>query len=138
MRCSLRIASRLSELKSLAEQLDVLADTWSLPKKCLAEINLILDELVTNIIEHGAAQGGWIDITLVREEQLLTMTISDDGPAFDISNCPTPDTTLPLAERCCGGLGIHLVRKLTDSHHYHRTGGKNIVTLTKTLPKEGS
>ncbi|MEE4134461.1 MAG: ATP-binding protein [Desulforhopalus sp.] len=138
MHCSLRIASQLSELKSLAEQLDVLADKWSLPKKCQAEINLILDELVTNIIEHGAAQGEWIDIALVREGQLLTMTISDDGPAFDISSCPIPDTTLPLAKRCCGGLGIHLVRKLTDSHHYHRIGGKNIVTLTKTLPKEGS
>ena len=58
----------------------------------------------------------------------LMVTVSDDGVAFNPLAVPPPDTTLPLEERELGGLGIHLVRNLTDEATYGRLGGRNVIT----------
>jgi anti-sigma regulatory factor (Ser/Thr protein kinase) len=38
-----------------------------------------------------------------------------------------------LDERVVGGLGIHLVRQLTDGLEYQRHEGKNLLTMRKRL-----
>jgi anti-sigma regulatory factor (Ser/Thr protein kinase) len=57
----------------------------------------------------------------------------DDGQPFDPLLAPTPDTSAPLESRAIGGLGIHLVRKLTTSQRYARTGALNRLLVTKRL-----
>lgn len=137
MQSSIRIKNDLSELNILQTHLKLLQSKWLLPTKISSEINLLLDELITNIIEHGDQENEhFIDIALDRNKRMLTIEIKDDGPQFDPTSCKTPDITLPLEKRRCGGLGIHLVRTFSDSCSYKRLKNKNIFTLQKTLPKE--
>jgi serine/threonine-protein kinase RsbW len=137
MNISFQITNDLSELTTLQAQLQPLQKTWSLPKKTVIEINLILEELVTNIIKHGdSGNKHIIEINLSKKKQQLTMIVMDDGPPFDPTLCELPDITLPLEKRQCGGLGIHFVCKLSDCRNYSRSKNKNILTLKKNLPKE--
>ena len=39
------------------------------------------------------------------------------------------DTTLSAAERKIGGLGIHMVRRMTSSMEYQRIANENVLTI---------
>ena len=56
-----------------------------------------------------------------------------DGPPFDPFRQAAPDTTLSVADRPIGGLGIHLVRELMDEVSYERRDARNVVILVKQL-----
>ena len=60
----------------------------------------------------------------------MHLTIQDNGPAFDPSTAGVPDTALPADERPVGGLGLHLVRTLSDSFDYSREGDRNRYVIT--------
>ena len=58
--------------------------------------------------------------------------MEDDGKPFNLLEKDTEEAiNKPLAERKIGGLGIHFVRQLVDEIRYERSGGKNIVSLTR-------
>jgi serine/threonine-protein kinase RsbW len=137
MKISFRINNDLSELNTLLDRLQILEHKWALSKKTLAEINLVLDELITNTIEHGdSGKKHPIDITLTKTDLKLIIQIIDAGLPFDPTLCKLPDTSLPLEQRRCGGLGILLVSQFCDYWNYTRSKNNNILTLQKTLPKE--
>ncbi len=137
MKTSFQIKNDMAELENLLEQLQSLQHKWSLPRKCLSEINLVLDELITNTIEHGDSNKKYpIHITLTKTGRDLTIEIVDTGPPFDPTINVAPDITLPLEQRKCGGLGIYLARQFCDCWNYSRLPDKNVLTLQKTLPKE--
>jgi anti-sigma regulatory factor (Ser/Thr protein kinase) len=44
-----------------------------------------------------------------------------------------PDLKCPIDERPIGGLGIYLVRTYMNELEYARTGGKNRLTMRKSM-----
>ena len=72
-------------------------------------------------------------MTLALEGDELTIRVEDDGRAFDPLQAPPPDLDLPLEERPVGGLGIHIVRSVMDAVEYQRRGGRNVLTMRKTI-----
>jgi anti-sigma regulatory factor (Ser/Thr protein kinase) len=115
------------------------AEAWLLaydpPPKALYLVPLAIEELVTNCIHYGYDDAGehTIVIMLSVADQTLTMTVVDDGHEFDPLARETPDLTLPAEDRPIGGLGIHLLRSLSDDMAYERRDGMNRLTLTKRL-----
>ena len=97
--------------------------------------NLAVEELVTNCIKYGYADTGQhvIEINMAVEAGELRMEIIDDGLPFDPLQQPSPDITLPPESREIGGLGLHLLRTLSDDMTYARVDGKNRVTLVKRV-----
>ena len=96
--------------------------------------NLAIEELATNCIKYGYddAETHIIGVELELSPACLTVTITDDGHPFNPLELPEPDTNLPIEERPIGGLGIHLLRKLSSEMRYERADGKNRVTLIKS------
>lgn len=137
MNFSFQITNDLAELKTLQARLEALQSLWSLSPKTAAEINLILEEIVANIIAHGdSSKQTPITITLAREGQELTMIVVDEGPTFDPTICTSPDITLPLQHRQPGGLGLHLVRSFCQCCSYTRENNSNVLILKRRIPKE--
>ncbi len=101
---------------------------------------LVIEELVTNIIKYGYDDNSAHDIQIEArlEDDKLVMEISDDGHPFDPWNAPAPDLSLPADQRPIGGLGLHLVRNMSDSFAYERHDDKNIVTISKNLVSPSS
>ena len=129
----LRLPSRLEAIAGLAEEV-----TAFLPDqpRVAFEINLCLDELLTNTISHGLGGAGdhFIDVRLERSDAWLEVVIKDDAPAFDpFAEVGPPDLDTDLEQRPIGGLGVHFVRTLVDVVGVSHEGGGNRVTLRKRL-----
>ena len=73
---------------------------------------------------------GLIDVTLSREGDSVRAEVADDASPFNPLLAPSPDISAALDARQPGGLGIALVRGLTDDVRYERRGGHNRLTLT--------
>ena len=57
------------------------------------------------------------------------MKVSDEGIPFNPFALSKPDTSLGIDDREIGGLGVTLVREMTDSQEYDRLSGRNVITL---------
>lgn len=121
-------AEALPRVVAFVEEMAEL-DDWA-PDLVLRS-NLILEELILNTLTHGRTSGlSDIEVTLESGENSVTITLVDDGAAFDpLTDEPSPDTDLPLQERSIGGLGLHLVRTMAEDLAYKHADGKNHLTL---------
>jgi anti-sigma regulatory factor (Ser/Thr protein kinase) len=105
------------------------------PESVLHDLNLVVAELLTNIISYGYTDSREheISVRLSVEPGEMRVDVEDDGQPFNPLQAPEPDTTKPLEDRAVGGLGVHLVRKLTDGLEYRRHEGKNLLVIKKRL-----
>ena len=105
--------------------------------KLLMQIDLAVEEIFVNIAHYAyAPQTGEATITcnLNKETREMQIIFSDAGKPFNPLDRDEPDVTLPAEERGIGGLGIFLTKKYMDEVSYEYSGGKNNLTLKKTLP----
>lgn len=90
--------------------------------------DLAIEEIVVNVLRHGARGGpkGPIGLTVELDAaDGVLLTFADDEHEFDPWSLPAPDVNVPLDERKVGGLGVHLVRTLARRVAYERKGGRN-------------
>jgi anti-sigma regulatory factor (Ser/Thr protein kinase) len=65
------------------------------------------------------------------------VTLLDTCLGFDPTTVSSPDTSLPLAERPFGGMGVHMMREFCDELTYRRTeNNENELTLLKHVVSE--
>jgi anti-sigma regulatory factor (Ser/Thr protein kinase) len=126
-----------SDLATLCERLEGIGGTLKLSRRSIFEINLALDELFTNIISYGYDDQAEhrVRMCISDEGDRLTIVVEDDGIPFNPVDRPPPDAPCRIDSCQIGGLGIHLVRNLMDEVAYRRCGGKNVLTLTKTIER---
>jgi anti-sigma regulatory factor (Ser/Thr protein kinase) len=136
-RLRVELAPDLAEIGRLTEAFEALAGELQLSSAVTFELTLVLDELVTNVINYGGIPSGGerIRIEFRADDGALEITISDPGKPFDPRNAAPPDTDSPLEDRKIGGLGVHLVRNMVDTLAYRHEGGRNIVTLLKRIDR---
>jgi serine/threonine-protein kinase RsbW len=90
-----------------------------------------LDEILSNVVRHGLGnRPGVIEVTVSHKGAVLQAEVADPAPPFNPLLAPPPDTSSPLEERQPGGLGIALVRALTDELAYERRDDRNRLTMT--------
>lgn len=135
VRQTFTLANDLAEISRLADGIETFCAPLDPGPKDLMAVQLAVEEAVTNVINHGYADGQphTFTVELALEERRLTTVITDDAPAYDPLARPDVDTSKPLEEREIGGLGVHLVKKLMDSAHYERRDGRNVLTLVRTF-----
>ncbi len=99
------------------------------------ELIVAVNEALANIVRHAYQRGpGKIKVTVRCGGGAVAVILLDGGPGFDPTLVPSPDTTLPLAERPFGGMGVHMMRSFCDEVRYRRTGrGENELTLVKQV-----
>jgi serine/threonine-protein kinase RsbW len=100
----------------------------------LADAELCLDELVTNVVRYAwtpAADPGSHTITVAvdRTPFELEIVIQDDGRPFDLTAAVLPPIARTLEEATPGGRGLLLVRSIAPRLSYERREGVNRVTL---------
>lgn len=129
------ITNNVDELPILAGRIEELAEKWELPMPLTMNLNLVLEEAVSNVIFYAFndQEKHEINITFNIESNVLTIEITDDGIAFDPTLRKQPDLTLPAEERPIGGLGIFLISKIMDTVKYSRHNNNNILTLIKNI-----
>src|SRR5262245_2533817 len=129
----IKLHNKLSELDRFNQALTEFGRQHRLPDKVMHDLNLALEEILTNIISYGYidSREHEIRVSLSALPGEVRAEVEDDGQPFNPLEAPEPDITKPLEERTIGGLGIHLVRKLMDALEYKRRADRNILTIRK-------
>jgi serine/threonine-protein kinase RsbW len=109
-------------------------------QEVLFDVRLAVEEVVTNVIEHGyrGAAAGPVTVRFRRDPTEVVVTVEDLARPFDPTQVKSPDITAPIEERRIGGLGWHFVRQVMDDvrHEHLSANGStkgNRVTLVKRL-----
>ena len=84
--------------------------------KQIYEIDLAVDEAVSNIIDHAYKGLGRGDVRfkINHTDEAMTIVLADDGKAVEFSKVPKPDLTSPLADRCERGVGVVRSHQMMD------------------------
>jgi len=108
----------------------------------IADVELICEELLTNVVRENTADGGriaiMVDCLLDRDD--IRLVFRDAGAPFDPLARAAPDLAQPVEERAIGGLGIHIVRELADDARYSHVDGQNVleIRLRRTPASQGA
>jgi anti-sigma regulatory factor (Ser/Thr protein kinase) len=135
MKASADFLSDRAELAKIEPFTAEFASAAGLSDKDLFALQIVVEELVTNVVDYGGVPAGEhaARVNLAAENETLTIVITDRGAEYNPLLREDPDVTLPAEERPIGGLGVHFCKKLTDAQSYARVDGENILTLTKKL-----
>src|SRR3954449_9887620 len=80
----------------------------AVPDDELAALRLLITELLTNSVRHGAAEHGWITLDVEIYANAVRAVVTDRGPGFTLQGAPEPHSDRP------GGWGLCLVDRLAD------------------------
>lgn len=95
-----------------------------------ARLAIMIEELVTNLVEHGGiGEHGVVELILTQEDGVIAIALSDTGVAFDL-RATESDEDIP--ERG-GGAGIDLVRAWAEIVDYRSGNGENRLILKMWL-----
>jgi len=112
----LDLRARLDNLVEICDFVGGSALELGLTGLAVEDIKVCVDEVATNIVKHGYGnEEGGLSVEVFREANDVVVKIVDQAPPFDPNLAPTPDLTLPLHDRPVGGMGVHLIKTLTDS-----------------------
>ena len=128
----------LSELARIAEEIESHGEACGWPTKWILNLNLSLDELITNTVSYGYQDTDEheIRVTLTERNGALVVVVEDDGMAFDpLTSAPVPDPEADMEERPIGGLGVYFVKTLMDEVAYERVDNCNRITLIQRTPE---
>ena len=125
------LENRIGELVKLTHAINSFGKANNIKRDALYEVELALEEIFTNTVSYGYKDDGIhsikIDIELAGNE--IRVQMEDDAIAFNPLDAPEVDTEKPLDERLIGGLGLHLVKMMTDKISYERAENKNILRI---------
>jgi len=125
---------QVSEIARLINWVEACCAADGLADDLRFKMTLALDEAVMNVITNAFAEMPPPHLITVRLEitaEAFAAEVIDNGHPFDPTGAPEPDLTLPLERRQPGGLGVHLMRAMTDRLHYRRSNDRNILRLEK-------
>lgn len=133
--CHLTIKNQLLELTRLQKTLEEFFEQHDLSAEVAGEMMLVSEELLVNTISYGYQDEleHAIDIKLSIKGDRFSMTLIDDGQAFNPLHQQAPLMGQPAEDVAIGGLGIPLIRALSDQQHYQHRNGQNIFIFTKVL-----
>jgi len=130
---SLTVPAVLDSLEPVTAFVECLAAEAGLDMRKAYQLRLAVEELLTNIIEHGygpARADGQVVIEGDAGNHQVRIRLTDTAARFDPVHAPDPtDLDRPLRERTVGSLGLYLARRSVDRLSYEYIDGANRTTV---------
>jgi len=127
--------NKLSDSSKLSDFLASYAKTYMIPDDIYNDLRLVLEEAFVNIASYAFTKGDTqtitVEINSTTEE--ISITFRDAGIAFD--PLTMTEDRIETDDHSKGGMGIHIIKSLTDHQKYCRVGHSNVFTVTKHYTK---
>jgi anti-sigma regulatory factor (Ser/Thr protein kinase) len=125
----------VSEVARVLDAMETFGEEHGLPAKKIFQFNLALDELITNIVSYGFAEGdeSRIELSVSLQDGLVSAELVDNGKAFNPVDAALPELGEGIEDREVGGLGLRLVRTYMDRLDYQRDGALNRLRLQMNM-----
>lgn len=135
MKKELKLKNQISELERVNQFVGEIGDELGLDMELQMNLNLVLEEMVSNVIFYAYPEGKTAEIELVAEShgKELTFVLTDRGKEFDPTAKEDANPDINPMERDIGGMGIYIVKNIMNEVSYQRLEGKNLLTMTKEI-----
>lgn len=95
-------------------------------------VQLCIEELVTNALRYGSPENSKVNVSVALDikEDNVVLVIEDDAQPFDpLTQAPAPDLSTDIENRTVGGLGIHMLKTMTQTMQYEYINRHNRMIL---------
>jgi serine/threonine-protein kinase RsbW len=135
MRKEIKLKNQVEELEHVARFVEEIGKELGLDMELRMNLNLVMEEMVSNIIFYAYPEGteGTIELATESDGKELTFFLSDQGREFDPTQKKDPDLDINPAKRDIGGMGIYIVKNIMDHVSYQRLKGKNLLIMKKVI-----
>lgn len=114
----------------IGQETEIFGKKQSVAAVKIFSLQLIIEEIVTNVIKYGRQTGKEIiSVEAEAKDDGVILTIRDNSAPFNPLETKLTDTTLSVEERDIGGLGLVLVRKKAKSIEYVYENEWNVVNV---------
>ena len=97
------------------------------------QIAIAAEEIFVNIAHYAYnPEVGGAAVRIAAGDEIV-IEFEDSGNPYNPLERENPDITLGAEEREIGGLGVFMVGKIMDTVEYRHEGGKNILSIRKTI-----
>ena len=129
----LSVDALLDNLQTVRSYIDQTGAQLGVDETALADLRLAVDEAVTNVVIHGYGDlEGKVEIQMEAQGDSVVIRIRDHAKTFDPRCVNTPQLDTALKDRPFGGMGIFLIKKMTDKAEFiPLQGGGNEIRLVK-------
>jgi len=129
------ISNSIDKLEELTQWLAAWMDEHQVAKSVAYKLRFAMEEIATNAVYYGFPTGtsGTVTARITADAILpkYSLEILDDGEPFNpLEETPEADTESDLDDREIGGLGVFLVKNLSEDCHYLRDNGWNHLTIS--------
>jgi anti-sigma regulatory factor (Ser/Thr protein kinase) len=125
-----KIKSKIDDLEQMNFTVKGFLEACDIVDQTIFKVNLILEELITNIIKYGfECKDKKYDILIylsLKIKNKVYLRIEDSGREFNPLSAPPPEIDVSIEEMQVGGLGIHLVKNIISDMDYQRLGDVNV------------
>ena len=109
----------IDSLEAIFAFLRAFADEHDFGERIVFCINLVVEELFTNLVRHNRGGGDTVTLALDHDDDQVFLELIDvDVEPFDESKIAAVAVDAGIDERRPGGLGVHLVRTMVDDLKY--------------------
>jgi serine/threonine-protein kinase RsbW len=135
MKKEIKLKNQVGELEHVAVFIEEICEELGLGMELQMNLNLVLEEMVSNIIFYAYPEGTDAKIELMAEYdgKELTFVLSDQGREFDPTLKEDADVDVNPIDREIGGMGIWIVKNIMNQVTYQRLEGKNLLTMKKEI-----
>jgi serine/threonine-protein kinase RsbW len=127
------ICNDIAELESVSKAMENIGAEHGVPEKSLIQLQVVLDEMVSNVIKYAWPDAGTheIGIRITVGSDGVEVEIIDDGRMFNPLAAPEPEKPLLGQRPRPGGVGVYMTKQLVDAIRYARSGDRNHTTFIK-------
>jgi serine/threonine-protein kinase RsbW len=135
MKKEIKIKNEVGELERVNQFVEEIGAELGLDMELQMNLNLVMEEMVSNVIFYAYPEGKHEEIELVAESdgKELTFVLSDKGKEFDPTMKEDADPNINPMDRDIGGMGIYIVKNIMNKVTYQRLEGKNLLTMKKNI-----
>ncbi|MBI1209185.1 MAG: hypothetical protein GC191_18080 [Azospirillum sp.] len=135
LRQSLTLECRIDDLVRIPRWFEEACSFPGLPSDLLFDLMVCAYEAAANIILYGYdnPKGHAITLEFARSDDVLVLSIEDDGRPFNPLERPEPPAVSTIADAPISGRGILLIRRLSDGLEYSRAAQYNRLVIRRNL-----
>ena len=132
-RHSITVSASTSQIADVRDFVAHHAEAYGFSQEDVHDIKLAVDEAYTNVIKHAynfdATKN--VQVKILTKGNEFTISLADEGTAFDPSTYKEPDIPQRIMLRKRGGVGVYLIHKLMDRVEYRNDGVQNEILMSK-------
>lgn len=135
MRKEIKLKNQVGELERVNRFVEEIGEELGLDMELQMNLNLVMEEMVSNVIFYAYPEGKTAEIELVAESdgKELTFVLTDQGKEFDPTQKEDANPNINPIDRDLGGMGIYIVRNIMNKITYQRLEGRNLLTMKKEI-----